>query len=63
MMSYGIKKIGSSNVAIVSAIGPVSTILQAHWILGEPLFAAQIVGTVMVIAGVLLIAWKRQQEV
>jgi len=58
LISYGMKQIGSNNVAIVSGIGPVSTIIQAHFILGEPIFAAQIAGTVLVIAGVLLIGWK-----
>lgn len=58
MISNGMKRIGSNNVAIISSIGPVSTILQAHWVLGEQIFAAQIFGTVLVIAGVLLTGWK-----
>jgi drug/metabolite transporter (DMT)-like permease len=58
LISAGMKKIGANNVAIISSIGPVSTILQAHFILGEPIFAAQIVGTVLVLLGVLLIGWK-----
>ena len=58
MLSAGMKWIGTNNVAIISAIGPVSTILQAHWILGEPIFAAQVLGTLLVIAGVLIIGWK-----
>ena len=58
LISYGMKFIGSNNVAIVSGIGPVSTILQAHFVLGESIFPAQIAGTVLVIAGVLLIGWK-----
>ena len=57
LMSNGIKKIGSSNAAIVSSIGPVSTILQAHFILGESITVAQVSGTVLVIIGVLLIGW------
>lgn len=61
LMANGMKKIGSNNVAIISSIGPVSTILQAHFILHEPLFAAQIAGTTLVIAGVLLIGWKSRQ--
>jgi len=60
MMSAGMKKIGSNNVAIISAIGPVSTIIQAHFILGEKIFLAQIAGTVLVIIGVILIGWKRK---
>ena len=62
MMANGMKKIGSNNVAIVSSIGPVSTILQAHFILGEPMLTEQIAGTILVIAGVLLIGWKTSQE-
>lgn len=60
MMSNGLKQIGTNNVAIISSIGPVSTILQAHFILGEPLFAAQILGTALVIIGILLIGWRRE---
>jgi drug/metabolite transporter (DMT)-like permease len=63
LIANGMKKIGSNNVAIVSSIGPVSTILQAHFILGEPMLTAQIAGTVLVIAGVLLIGWKSSQVV
>jgi drug/metabolite transporter (DMT)-like permease len=57
-ISNGLKRIGSNNVAIVSSIGPVSTIIQAHFVLGEKILAAQIIGTILVIAGVLLIGWK-----
>lgn len=58
LISAGLKKIGSNNVAIISSIGPVSTILQAYYILGEKIFAEQITGTVFIIAGVLLIGWE-----
>lgn len=58
MIANGMKRIGSNNVAIISAIGPVSTIIQAHFIVGEKIFTAQIIGTVLVVAGVLLIGWK-----
>lgn len=59
MMANGMKRIGSNNVAIISAVGPVSTIIQAHFILDEKIFAAQIFGTLLVIIGVILIGWKR----
>ncbi len=61
LISGGTKKIGSSNVAIISGIGPVSTIAQAHFILGEKIFAEQIIGTLLVIAGVLLISLKGKE--
>lgn len=62
LISNGMKRIGSNNVAIISSIGPVSTILQAHWILGEHIFLEQIIGTVLVVTGVLLIGWKRMER-
>lgn len=55
LISNGMKRIGSNNVAIISGIGPVSTIVQAHFILGEPIFFAQMFGTLLVVTGVLLI--------
>lgn len=58
MMSVGMKKIGSNNVAIITSIGPVSTILQAHFFLGESIIIEQIMGTILVIIGVLLIGWQ-----
>ncbi|HEX8426945.1 DMT family transporter [Hymenobacter sp.] len=60
MLSYGLKSIGSNNVAIISGIGPVSTIMQAYFILGERIVVEQIIGTALVIAGVVLIGWKRK---
>ncbi|WEK38289.1 MAG: DMT family transporter [Candidatus Pseudobacter hemicellulosilyticus] len=62
MFSAGVKRIGSNNAAIISGIGPVSTILQAHWILGEDIFAEQVIGTALVVAGVLMIGWKRNRS-
>lgn len=62
MLSYGMKQIGTNNVAIISAIGPVSTIIQAHFILDEPLFTEQLVGTALVISGILLTARKQTKN-
>lgn len=63
MLSAGMKRIGANNAAIVTSIGPVSTILQAHFILGDPIFAEQVLGTLLVIAGVLLTGWKGRAPV
>ena len=57
-ISNALKKIGSNNLAIISGIGPVSTIIQAHFFLGEEIFAEQIAGTLLVVTGVLLTGWK-----
>ena len=58
LLSSGLKQIGSNNVAVISSIGPVSTILQAYFFLGEPIHGAQLAGTAMVVAGILLLGWK-----
>ena len=62
MMSYGMKTIGSNNVSILTSIGPVSTILQAHFILGEKIITLQLVGTLLVIIGVVLIGRQTGKE-
>ena len=62
MLSAALKKIGSNNVAIISSIGPVSTIIQAHYFLGEEIFAEQIAGTILVVVGVLILSIKREKE-
>lgn len=59
LLSEGLKRIGSNNVAILLSIGPVSTILQAHYFLGEPVLGAAVAGTVLVVAGIVLLGWKR----
>jgi len=63
MLSEGMKRIGPNNAAIVTSIGPVSTILQAHFVLGDKILIEQVLGTVLVIIGVLLIGWKGRQEI
>jgi len=63
LISFGMKRIGTNNVAIISGIGPVSTILQAHFVLGEKIFTEQLIGTALVIIGVLLIGWKQEKTI
>ena len=55
LVTEGIKRIGSDNAAIVGSVGPVSTIIQAYFFLGEPISMLQIIGTIFVLVGVLLI--------
>ena len=56
LVTMGIRRIGSDNAAIVSSVGPVSTILLAYYFLDESIFVMQIVGTAMILFGVLLIS-------
>jgi drug/metabolite transporter (DMT)-like permease len=61
MLSAGMKRIGANNAAIITSVGPVSTILQAHFFLGDRIFVEQVIGTMLVIVGVLLIGWKESR--
>lgn len=61
MLSSALKKIGANNVAIISSIGPISTIAQAYFFLGEPIFFEQIIGTALVLAGILLLSIKTKK--
>ncbi len=56
LVTLGIKRIGSDTAAIVGSVGPVSTILLAYFFLNESIFAMQIVGTLMILFGVLLVS-------
>ena len=62
LIAGGTKRIGSNNVAIISSIGPVSTILQAWWFLDETIHWSQLAGTVLVIAGILILGLKKQSK-
>jgi drug/metabolite transporter (DMT)-like permease len=59
LLSAGIRRIGSGHASMVGAIGPVSTIFLAYVFLGEAISASQIAGSLLVLAGVLMIGLKR----
>jgi drug/metabolite transporter (DMT)-like permease len=58
MISEGIKRIGSGNASIIGSIGPIATIIMANIFLGEIITSWQIIGTFVVLGGVLMISWK-----
>ncbi|MFN6943856.1 MAG: DMT family transporter [Cytophagaceae bacterium] len=55
MLSEGIKLIGSEKASIIGSIGPVSTIFLAWVFLGEVINSFQIIGALMVIAGIIML--------
>jgi drug/metabolite transporter (DMT)-like permease len=59
MISEGIKRIGSSNTAIIGSVGPVATIFMATYFLHESFNSWQIVGTAFILGGVLMISLKK----
>lgn len=62
MVVEGIKRIGSDNAAIVGSIGPVSTLVLAYFFLQETISPFQIVGTIMILLGVLLVSGQKRKE-
>ena len=63
LISGGIKMIGSDNASIVGSVGPVSTIILAYLFLNEAITVSQILGTIFVLAGVLVISLKKEPAV
>ncbi|MFL5730374.1 MAG: DMT family transporter [Cytophagaceae bacterium] len=56
LLSEGIRMIGSGRASIIGSVGPVSTILLAYIFLGEDISFIQIIGTILVLAGVLTVS-------
>ncbi|MEP7051005.1 MAG: DMT family transporter [Pseudomonadota bacterium] len=60
LLAQGIALIGSGPAAIISTVGPVSTILLAYVFLQESLSATELAGTALVLFGATLVAWRSQ---
>ena len=59
LVAESIKRIGSDNTAIIGSVGPISTILMAYFILQEPVFLFQLIGTALILSGVFLIGRQK----
>ncbi|MGD0959131.1 MAG: DMT family transporter [Methylomonas sp.] len=59
MLSAAIKKIGSGHTSLIGSIGPAATLLMAVAVLDEKLTFQQIIGAVLVVAGVLSLTLTR----
>jgi len=62
MLGFGIKRLGATTAAVLSSIGPVSTILLAAIFLHEPITAADLLGVALVVAGVTAIAREKDRR-
>lgn len=62
LFAEGIKRIGAANGSIIGGIGPISTIILAYFILNESIGIWQILGTLLVIAGVLMISYNAKKD-
>jgi drug/metabolite transporter (DMT)-like permease len=62
MVMMAIERIGASLTAQAGTVGPLSTILMAVMLLGEPFTAWVAAGTVLVVAGIWLLARRPQSH-
>ncbi len=56
LLSYAIRRIGSGSASLIGSIGPVSTIGMAYVFLGEQLSLLKMIGSALVLAGVLIVS-------
>lgn len=56
LLSYAIRRIGSGNSSLIGSIGPVATIALAYVFLNETVSWLQIAGTILVLAGVVVVS-------
>ena len=61
LMNLGIQHLGSSKAALLSSVGPVSTIFLAYLFLNEQIGWLQFVGTLLVLTGVLAISLENKR--
>lgn len=59
LMNAGIHRIGANPASIISAMGPVMTLVLAYLFLDEKLTGAQLLGALLVMIGVLVISYRR----
>lgn len=59
LMSYGLKRAGAARFAIISSIGPVTTIFAGFWVLGEIPGVLQWVGFFITLASGLFVALRK----
>jgi drug/metabolite transporter (DMT)-like permease len=63
LLAYtGVEKIGASRSSALQAVGPLISAAIAVTILGEQASALVIIGTFLVVGGIVLISWKPEQQ-
>jgi drug/metabolite transporter (DMT)-like permease len=59
LIAESIRRMGANAASLVGSLGPVFTIGLGAMILGEPVFAVQLIGAALVLAGVLLVTVRK----
>ena len=61
MLAEGVKLIGAQRAALLSTVGPASTIILALLILGEKMAWFQYFGVVSILTGIIVLEWQQKQ--
>lgn len=61
LIAEGIHLIGSSRASIVASVGPVSTIVLAYFFLHESFGPIQLLGTILVLTGVIIVSLNKNK--
>ena len=61
LMAEGMRLIGPGKASIIGSVGPISTIFLGYIFLGEIITTTQIIGTILVLGGVLLVSASKKQ--
>ena len=62
LVSWSIQVINASNFAIIAGFGPISTIVLATLFLNETLTIIQLLGTLVVILGIVVVTYKSKSK-
>ena len=61
-MAEGVRLIGAERAAVVSTVGPPTTLLLGAWLLGERLLLAQWLGVALIVGGILILELAGQKS-
>jgi len=61
MVAEGVRRIGAQRAALVTTVGPPSTILLAWLFLGERMMPAQLAGAALILATIAWLEWPRRR--
>lgn len=61
MLAEGVRRIGAERAAVVSTVGPPFTVVAAWLLLDERMTAVQLLGTALIVAGILAIERSRRR--
>ena len=63
LLTAGIRRIGSGEASLIGSIGPIFTIYLAHVFLNENVSLLQIIGSILVLAGVVAVSLNSRSKV